>query len=114
LLIVIKLFYYIVPSSSYRDAFQYGINESNKNNAASRNFSENQTRAQVAKYVSSYGKKISHATLAKEEKVYDAAQQDPTTFGQLWTDLNSGKISSDKAYTERIKEIANARGLISK
>jgi hypothetical protein len=47
-----------------------------------------------------YGKKISHATLAKAEKVYDAAQQDPTTFGQIWADLNSGKVSSNKAYRE--------------
>jgi hypothetical protein len=45
-----------------------------------------------------YGNKISHATLAKVEKVYDAAQQDPTTFGQIWADLNSGKISPNKAY----------------
>jgi hypothetical protein len=47
-----------------------------------------------------HGKKISHATLAKAEKVYDAAQQDPTTFGQIWTDLNSEKISPDKAYRD--------------
>jgi hypothetical protein len=56
---------------------------SNNYNATSKNYSENQTRAQVAKYVTLYGKKISHATLEKAEKVYDAAQQDPTTFGQI-------------------------------
>jgi hypothetical protein len=83
------------PSAKFAD----GSNESN-NNATSKNYSENQTRAQVAKYVSLYGKKISHATLDKAEKVYDAAQQEPTTFGQIWTDLNSGKISPDKAYKD--------------
>ena len=76
--------------------FAEGSNESNNN----KNYSENQTRAQVAEYVSSYGKKLSHATLAKAEKVYDAAQQDPTTFGQIWADLNSEKISADKAYRD--------------
>jgi hypothetical protein len=80
--------------------FAEGSNESNNNNATSKNYSENQTRTQVAKYVSLYGKKISHATLAKAEKVYDAARQDPTTFGQIWTDLNSEKISPDKAYKD--------------
>jgi hypothetical protein len=64
----------------------------------SKNYSENQTRAKVAKYVSLHGKKISHATLATAEKVYDAAQQEPATFGQIWTDLNSEKISPNKAY----------------
>src|SRR5215469_9553150 len=82
------------PSANFAE----GSNENN--NATSKNYSENQTRAQVAKYVSSYGKKISHSTLAKAEKVYDAAQQDPTTFGQIWTDLNSGKISPEKAYRD--------------
>jgi hypothetical protein len=84
------------PSANFAE----GSNESNNNNATSKNYSENQTRPQVAKYVSLHGKKISHATLATAEKVYDAAQQDPTTFGQIWTDLNSGKISPDKAYRE--------------
>lgn len=84
------------PSANFAE----GSNKSNNNNATSKNYSENQTRAQVAKYVSLYGKKISHATLAKAEKVYDAAQQEPTTFGQIWTDLNSGKISPYKAYRE--------------
>jgi hypothetical protein len=84
------------PSANFAE----GSNESNNNNAASKNYSENQTRAQVAKYVSLYGKKISHATLAKAEKVYDAAQQDPNTFGQIWAELNSGKISSDKAFKD--------------
>jgi ParB family transcriptional regulator, chromosome partitioning protein len=80
--------------------FAEGSNESNNNNATSKNYSENQSCAQVAKYVSLYGKKISHATLAKAEKVYDAAQQDPTTLGQIWADLNSGKISPNKADRE--------------
>src|SRR5215467_1519613 len=69
----------------------------------SKNYSDNQTRAKVAKYVSLHGKKTSHATLAKAELVYDAAQQEPTTFGQIWTDLNSEKISPHKAY-EKIHE----------
>ncbi|MGA9150118.1 MAG: hypothetical protein WBZ36_06050, partial [Candidatus Nitrosopolaris sp.] len=43
-----------------------------------------------------HGKKISHTTLAIAEKVYDAAQQEPATFGQIWTDLNSEKISPYK------------------
>ena len=86
--------------------FAEGSNENN--NATSKNYSENQTRAQVAKYVSSYGKKISHSTLAKAEKVYDAAQQDPNTFGQIWTDLNSGKISPEKAYRD-MQEIQTPR-----
>src|SRR5215467_1567968 len=64
----------------------------------SKNYSDNQTRAKVAKYVSLHGKKTSHATLAKAELVYDAAQQEPTTFGQIWTDLNSEKISPNEAY----------------
>ena len=59
----------------------------------SKNYSDNQTRTKVAKYVSLHGKKTSHATLAKAELVYDAAQQEPATFGQIWTDLNSEKIS---------------------
>ena len=85
---------------SGKPKFAEGSNEGNDNKATSKNYSENQTRAQVAEYVSSYGKKISHATLAKAEKVYDAAQQDPTTFGQIWADLNSEKISADKAYRD--------------
>jgi ParB family transcriptional regulator, chromosome partitioning protein len=80
--------------------FAEGSNKSNNNNITSKNYSENQTRAQVAKYVSLYGKEISHTTLAKAEKVYDAAQQDPATFGQIWAGLNSGKISPDKAYRD--------------
>ena len=76
---------------------------------ASKNYSENQTRAKVARYVSLYGKKISHATLAIAEKVYDAAQEEPATFGQIWTDLNSEKISPNKAYkkTQRIQTHQN-------
>ena len=75
----------------------------------SKNYSENQTRAKVAKYVSLHGRKISHATLATAEKVYDAAQQEPATFGQIWTDLNSEKISPNKAYKnmERIQTRQN-------
>jgi hypothetical protein len=56
-----------------------------------------------------YGKKISHATLATAEKVYDAAQQEPAIFGQIWTDLNSEKISPNKAYKkmQRIRKRQN-------
>ncbi|MFZ0510341.1 MAG: hypothetical protein WAM14_01935 [Candidatus Nitrosopolaris sp.] len=45
-----------------------GSNNSN-NNTISKNYSENQTRSKVAKYVSLHGKKISHPTLATAEKV---------------------------------------------
>jgi DNA repair protein RadA len=75
-----------------------GSGSSSNTKNTSKNYSENQTRAKVAKYVSLHGKKISHATLATAEKVYDAAQQEPATFGQIWTDLNSEKISPSKAY----------------
>jgi DNA repair protein RadA len=71
---------------------------SDNTKATSKNYSENQSRAKVAKYVSLHGKKISHTTLAIAEKVYDAAQQEPATFGQIWTDLNSEKISANNAY----------------
>jgi hypothetical protein len=47
-------------------------------------------------------------TLATAEKVYDAAQQEPATFGQIWTDLNSEKISPNKAY-KKCKEYKYAR-----
>jgi DNA repair protein RadA len=78
--------------------FAEGSGSSSNAKNTSKNYSENQTRAKVAKYVSLHGKKISHATLAITEKVYDAAQQEPATFGQIWTDLNSEKISPNKAY----------------
>ena len=78
--------------------FAEGSDSSSNTKTTSKNYSENQTRAKVAKYVSLHGKKISHATLATAEKVYDAAQQEPATFGQIWTDLNSEKISFNKAY----------------
>ena len=71
--------------------------DSSSNTKTTSNYSENQTRAKVAKYVSLHGKKISHATLATAI-VYDVAQQEPATFGQIWTDLNSKKISPNKAY----------------
>jgi len=54
-------------------------------------------RAKVAKYVSLHGKEISHSNLASAEKVYDAVQKEPNTFGQIWRDLNSEKISPHKA-----------------
>jgi ParB-like nuclease domain len=82
------------PSAKFAD----GSGSSSNTKTTSKNYSENQTRAKVAKYVSLHGKKISHATLAIAEKVYDAAQQEPATFGQIWTDLNSEKISPNKAY----------------
>jgi hypothetical protein len=72
-------------------------------NIPSKNYSESQTRAKVARYVSLYGKKISHATLATAEKVYDAAQQEPAIFGQIWTDLNSEKFLPIK-HSKRCKE----------
>jgi hypothetical protein len=58
-------------------------------------YSENQDK--LAKYVSLHGKKISHPTLASAENVYDAVQKEPDTFGQIWRDLNSEKISPHKA-----------------
>ena len=48
------------------------VADSSNTKTTSKNYSENQTRAKVAKYVSLHGKKISHATLATAEKVYDA------------------------------------------
>ena len=71
---------------------------SSDNNAISRNYSEHQTRAKVAKCISLHGKKISHTTLAKGEVVYDAAQKQPATYGQIWIDLNCEKISPHKAF----------------
>ena len=82
------------PSANFAE----GSDSSSNTKTTSKNYSENQTRAKVAKYVNLHGKKISHATLATAEKVYDAAQQEPATFGQIWTDLNSEKISFNKAY----------------
>lgn len=78
--------------------FAEGSGSSINTKNTSKNYSENQTRSKVAKYVSLHGKKISHATLAIAEKVYDAAQHERVTFGQIWTDLNSEKISPNKAY----------------
>jgi DNA repair protein RadA len=78
--------------------FAEGSGSSSNTKNTSKNYSENQTRVKVAKYVSLHGKKISHATLATAEKVYDAAQQEPATFGQIWTDLNSEKIIPNEAY----------------
>jgi len=60
--------------------FAEGDNNSN-NNTIPKNYSENQTRTKVAKYVSLHGKKISHPTLATAEKVYNVAQKEPVTFG---------------------------------
>jgi DNA repair protein RadA len=95
------------PSAKFAD----GSDSSSTSNikTTSKNYSENQTRAKVARYVSLYGKKISHTTLAMAEKVYDAAQQEPATFGQIWTDLNSEKISPSKAYKkmQRIRKRQN-------
>jgi len=68
------------PSAKYAEG---GDNNNINNNAISKNYSENQTRVKVAKHVSLHGKKISHPTLATAEKVYDAAQKDPATFGQM-------------------------------
>jgi 16S rRNA G966 N2-methylase RsmD len=73
-------------------------NNNDNNNITSKNYSESQTRTKVAAYVSLHGKKISHPTLAIAEKVYDVAQKEPTTFGQIWEDLNSEKISPHKAF----------------
>jgi ParB family transcriptional regulator, chromosome partitioning protein len=67
-------------------------------NPISKNYSESQTRAKVAQYVCLHGKRISHNTLAKGERVYDLAQKHPGIFGQLWIDLNSEKISPHKAF----------------
>jgi ParB-like chromosome segregation protein Spo0J len=78
--------------------FAEGSGSTGNTKATSKNYSENQTRAKVAKYISLHGKQISHATLAIAEKLYDAAQQEPDIFGQIWTDLNSEKISANKAY----------------
>ncbi|MFY9794541.1 MAG: hypothetical protein WAJ93_02510, partial [Candidatus Nitrosopolaris sp.] len=47
-----------------RARFAEGSGSSSNTKTTSKNYSENQTRAKVAKYVSLHGKKISHATLA--------------------------------------------------
>ena len=78
--------------------FAEGSRSSSNTKTTSKNYSDSQTRTKVAKYISLLGKKTRHATLAKAELVYDAAQQEPTTFGQIWTDLNSEKISPNEAY----------------
>lgn len=72
--------------------------EGTDNNPISKNYSDNQTRSKVAKYVSLHGKKVSHNTLKKGEIIYDYAQKQPALFGQIWSDLNSEKISAHKAY----------------
>jgi hypothetical protein len=98
------------PSAKFADGSGGSSSSSTSNiKTTSKNYSENQTRAKVARYVSLYGKKISHTTLATAEKVYDAAQQEPATFGQIWTDLNSEKISPSKAYKkmQRIRKRQN-------
>jgi hypothetical protein len=82
------------PSANFAE----GDKSSSNNNTIPKNYSENQTRAKVAKYVSLHGKKISHPTLATAEKVYDVAQKEPATFGQIWMDLNSERISPHKAF----------------
>jgi hypothetical protein len=81
------------PSANFAEG-----SRSSKTKTTSKNYSDNQTRTKVAKYISLQGKKTSHATLAIAELVFDAAQQEPTTFGQIWTDLNSEKISPNEAY----------------
>jgi 16S rRNA G966 N2-methylase RsmD len=68
----------------------------------------------VAKHVSLHGKKISHPTLATAEKVYDTVQKDPATFGQIWTDLNSEKISPHKALKKVQKIQARQKFLAEK
>jgi len=67
------------PSAKFAEGDDRSSN--NNNNTISKNYSENQTRAKVAKYVSLHGKKISHPTLATAEKVYNVAQKEPVTFG---------------------------------
>jgi 16S rRNA G966 N2-methylase RsmD len=81
----------------------YFAEGTSNNNAIFKNYSENQTRVKVAKYVSLHGKEISHSTVASAEKVYDAVQKEPDTFGQIWRDLNSEKISPHKA----LKKVQN-------
>jgi 16S rRNA G966 N2-methylase RsmD len=83
------------PSAKFAEG---SSNNNDNNNITSKNYSESQTRTKVAAYVSLHGKKISHPTLAIAEKVYDVAQKEPTTFGQIWEDLNSEKISPHKAF----------------
>jgi hypothetical protein len=86
--------------------------EGSNTNLSSRNYSENQSRAKVAKYVSLHGKKVSHGTLAKAEAVFDAARKQPDTFDQIWTNLNDEKISPHKAF-KRIKKIQRRQELLA-
>lgn len=81
-------------------------------NLKSRNHSENQSRANVAKYVSMHGKKVSHGTLAKAEAVYDAALKQPDIFDQIWMNLNDEKISPHKAF-KRTQKIQRRQELLA-
>ena len=60
------------PQRYYPSKFAEGRKNSSKNNDTSKNYSQNQTRVKVANYVTLHGKKISHETLDRAEKVYDA------------------------------------------
>ena len=93
---------------SGKPSAKFAEGDSNNNNTIPKNYSENQTRAKVAKYVSLHGKRISHPTLATAEKVYDVAQKEPATFGQIWMDLNSERISPHKAFKKVQKDTDTA------
>ena len=92
------------PSAQFADG--------SNTNLISRNHSENQSRAKVAKYVSLHGKKVSHGTLAKAEAVFDAARKQHGTYDQIWTDLNDEKISPHKAF-KRIQRLERRQELLA-
>lgn len=52
-----------------------------------------ETRKKVAKFVG-----VSHDTLAKAEKIVEAAEKNPQKFGFLLKTVDSGKISINSAY----------------
>jgi DNA modification methylase len=64
-----------------------------KSGKPSAKLSEGQTRDRVARFVN-----VSHATLSKAEKVVEAAEKDPATFGRLLEKIDSGNYSIDKAF----------------
>jgi len=57
--------------------------------------SKGKVRVNVAKFVG-----ISHTTLKKAEKIVEAAESDPETFGDILEDVDSGKTSVHHAYTK--------------
>ena len=64
-----------------------------KNSAESAEFKGVETRDIIAKFVG-----VSHDTLAKMEKIVEAAEKDPETYGRVLEAVNSGRMSVAYAY----------------